>query len=218
MMRKDRLIVAGLVVVTLAGITGCITRGRFRENSAAVDGRMSAVESGLEANEHRIGNLRDETDEKIRGLQAETDRARRTGEEASGKATAAQDTANRALNGRLLWTVNLTNDLVKFSFEQAFLSPEAKSLLDELAQKVKSYGKAVYLEIEGHTDSSGSEPYNLVLGEKRAEAVRDYLGQTTQIPLHAMNTISYGESMPIADNSTREGRSRNRRVVIKVLE
>ena len=76
----------------------------------------------------------------------------------------------------------------------------------------------MYIEIEGHTDNVGSEKYNHDLGLKRAEAVRNYLRKEGGIPLHAINVISYGESKPEADNSTRDGRAANRRVVINVLE
>ena len=98
------------------------------------------------------------------------------------------------------------------------MADEAKPTLDDLARKVKSYNRAIYIEIEGHTDNVGDANYNLILGEKRADAVRNYLNQEGGIPLHAMNTISYGETQPEADNSTSEGRSANRRVVIRVLE
>ena len=78
-------------------------------------------------------------------------------------------------------------------------------------------------ELVGHwafdvTDNAGSTEYNYSLGEKRAMAVRNYLSESGGIPLHAMNTISYGESRPVADNGTQEGRSMNRRVVVRVLE
>jgi outer membrane protein OmpA-like peptidoglycan-associated protein len=76
----------------------------------------------------------------------------------------------------------------------------------------------VYLEIEGHTDSTGSEAYNHTLGLRRADAVRDYLNRSGGIPLHAMSTISLGEGDPVADNSSSTGRSQNRRVVVRVLE
>ena len=72
--------------------------------------------------------------------------------------------------------------------------------------------------IEGHTDNTGSEGYNFDLGATRADAVRDYLNREGGVPLHAMNTISYGESQPVADNSSAGGRSQNRRVVVRVLE
>jgi outer membrane protein OmpA-like peptidoglycan-associated protein len=77
--------------------------------------------------------------------------------------------------------------------------------------------KALYFEIEGHTDNVGSEDYNVQLGEKRAMAVRNYLAEKG-VPLHALNVISYGESQPVADNSAPQGRAQNRRVVIRVLE
>jgi outer membrane protein OmpA-like peptidoglycan-associated protein len=76
----------------------------------------------------------------------------------------------------------------------------------------------VYLEIEGHTDNIGSEEYNQHLAHARAEAVRNYLAEKDGIPLHAMNVISFGESKPLAANTTSEGRAQNRRVVIRVLE
>ena len=91
-------------------------------------------------------------------------------------------------------------------------------MLDDLTGKIKDYGKAVYVEIEGHTDGTGSEDYNYTLGLRRATAVRDYLSQAGGLPLHAMNTISLGEGNPVADNSTSEGRAQNRRVVVRVLE
>jgi peptidoglycan-associated lipoprotein len=78
--------------------------------------------------------------------------------------------------------------------------------------------KTVYLEIEGHTDNVGGELYNAQLGEKRAKAVMNYLNEKGGVPLHAMSVISYGESKPVADNKTADGRAQNRRVVVRVLE
>jgi peptidoglycan-associated lipoprotein len=83
---------------------------------------------------------------------------------------------------------------------------------------VKGLDRTVYLEIEGHTDNIGSEEYNQKLAAMRAEAVRNYLAEKDGIPLHAMNIISFGESKPLAANTTSEGRAKNRRVVIRVLE
>jgi outer membrane protein OmpA-like peptidoglycan-associated protein len=131
-----------------------------------------------------------------------------------GKAVAAE----KAAQGKLVWSVLLNDDKVKFDHGRALLSTSAASELDSLAQNIKGYGKALYLEIEGHTDSSGEEQFNLQLGESRAAAVRNYLLEKGGLPLHAMSTISYGESKPVADNSTQDGRSQNRRVVIRVLE
>ena len=89
--------------------------------------------------------------------------------------------------------------------------------LDELANKLKAAPAGNFIEIEGHTDATGSPATNERLGLARAENVKRYLYQTYQIPLHKINVISYGEEKPVAPNNTRAGRAQNRRVVVKVL-
>jgi outer membrane protein OmpA-like peptidoglycan-associated protein len=90
--------------------------------------------------------------------------------------------------------------------------------LDTFAQQLSTDNANVFIEIQGHTDSTGAEDYNLDLGERRAEATRRYLNMSHGVPLHRMSIISYGESAPIADNGTREGRSLNRRIALVVLQ
>ena len=80
-----------------------------------------------------------------------------------------------------------------------------------------AYGLQNNLEIEGHTDSTGSAELNERLGLERAESVKQYLYEQHQVPLHKINVISYGEEKPVAPNDTREGRAQNRRVVVRVL-
>ena len=100
----------------------------------------------------------------------------------------------------------LSDDKVKFGFDKAELSDEAKAALDEFAAQLKTENKNVYVEVQGHTDNVGGEIYNEKLGEQRAEAVEEYLAKQG-IPLFRMESISYGESAPVADNKTREGRA-----------
>ena len=97
------------------------------------------------------------------------------------------------------------------------LPTEAKAKIDEMVSQLKQDPKAIYLEIEGHTDNVGNKMVNEKIGLARAEAVKKYLYEQYQIPLHKMNVISYGEDKPIAPNKTKAGRAQNRRVVIKVL-
>ena len=97
------------------------------------------------------------------------------------------------------------------------LNDEAKVELDRLVQQLANDPKALWIEIEGHTDSVGSPQLNERLGQERAEAVKLYLYENHSIPLHKMNVISYGETKPLAPNKTRDGRAQNRRVVVKVL-
>ncbi len=206
-MKRSSMVLAGLAALGMIAGTGCVTKRQFRENAQATDTRVSTVEAAVEANERRLVDLREETDTKIGAVDG---RAR--------NAMAKAEEAERAARGKILWAVTLSDDKVKFANNQAIITPEAGTALDDLAATVRQYGKAVYIEIEGHTDSSGPEAYNLVLGEKRAMAVRNYLNQQGGLPLHALNIISFGESQPVADNATREGRSQNRRVTVKVLE
>jgi OOP family OmpA-OmpF porin len=88
--------------------------------------------------------------------------------------------------------------------------------LDEAAQKLRE-NPTLSVEIEGHTDSIGTESYNLGLGKRRAEVVKGYLVLRHQVDSKRMTTLSYGETRPIADNRTDQGRAQNRRVEFKVL-
>lgn len=208
-----------LVALTAGSLsTGCVSKKLFRSNAEGTDTRIGGVESAIEENEKRVENMRSETDQRIRALDSDVEAAREVGQSALSTARTAAEKAEMAAKGRLLWTVTLTDEAVKFSFDQATIPDAARAELDGLVSKVKSFGKAVYVEIEGHTDNTGGEDYNLALGQKRADAVRNYLHREGGIPLHAMNTISFGESQPIAGNSNQAGRSQNRRVVIRVLE
>ena len=119
---------------------------------------------------------------------------------------------------RLLHEVVLSEEQSNFCFGQASLPEAAKSALDELANRLKADSvQNVYIEIEGHTDSTREAAINERLGLERAEAVKRYLHESYLLSLHRMNVISYGEENPVAPNDTREGRARNRRVVLRVL-
>ena len=85
------------------------------------------------------------------------------------------------------------------------------------AAKILKDNATIRVEIQGHTDSIGSEKVNLELGYKRAHHVLRYLNMEHGFPLHRMNVISYGEMKPIADNGTKEGRAQNRRVTLVVM-
>jgi peptidoglycan-associated lipoprotein len=214
-MRKEMTtVVALLAIAVLVFSVGCVTKKVYRKDQEATDQRMKGVESGVEQNERRVGDLRKETDDRITEVKGTAEKAVEIG---SAAMTKAQD-AEKLAKGKILWTVTLSDDRVKFSFDQDAIPPAAAKDLDDLAAKVKGMDKAVYLEIEGHTDNVGSDEYNMQLGEKRAKAVMNYLNETGGLPLHAMSAISYGKSKPVADNRTADGRAKNRRVVIRVLE
>lgn len=105
---------------------------------------------------------------------------------------------------------------MKFPVDRASLSPEAQSRLMDFVQKLKSDNRNVYVEIQGHTDSTGTPNFNKKLGEDRAEAVRLFMNKQG-VALNRMSTISYGDEAPVAPNNTKDGRAQNRRVVVIVL-
>jgi outer membrane protein OmpA-like peptidoglycan-associated protein len=116
-----------------------------------------------------------------------------------------------------VFEVVLNEDQGNFKFNKTDLPDTAKARLDEMINQLKADPKGAYFEIEGHTDNTGSALVNEKLGMERAEVVKRYLYEHHQIPLHKINTISYGEGKPVAPNNTRDGRAQNRRVVIRVL-
>ncbi|MDO8295777.1 MAG: OmpA family protein [Caulobacter sp.] len=134
----------------------------------------------------------------------------------AGEALSRAKSAQQLAEGKFLYQVVLSDDSVKFPVDQNALSPEAEARLSELAQRLASENRNVYLEIQGFTDATGDTAYNERLGEARAEAVRRYLNKAG-VALNRMATISYGEESPVAPNETPEGRAQNRRVVIVVL-
>jgi outer membrane protein OmpA-like peptidoglycan-associated protein len=112
----------------------------------------------------------------------------------------------------------LTEARVNFQAGRYDLSSDGRAALDQFADKVKALNEQYFVEIQGHTDSVGSKRYNEDLGARRAKAIGEYLTKVHEVPLNRMSMISYGDSQPVASNKTKEGRARNRRVVLVVLE
>jgi OmpA-OmpF porin, OOP family len=104
---------------------------------------------------------------------------------------------------------------VHFAFDRFNLSPEALKILDDAVAKLQA-NPDINVTIEGHTDSIGTSEYNLALGERRANSVRDYLSMRG-ITAGRMRTVSYGEERPIATNDTAAGRAMNRRAHLLVI-
>lgn len=102
-----------------------------------------------------------------------------------------------------------------FDFDKAVLKPEGKAVLDTLASKLKDIDLEIIITV-GHTDSVGTVGYNMKLGLRRAQAVRAYF-ISKGVPLHKVTAETRGESAPIADNKTAQGRAKNRRVEIEVI-
>lgn len=177
-----------LVAVAAASASGCATR-------SYVDERLAAVEERQAAQEVAIAEL--------------SETSRQALERATDAGVLAQ--------GKFLYRVVYEADGFNFATDEATLSGEARSRLGEFAGQLLADNRNVYLEIQGHTDATGPAPYNTYLGQQRADAVRRHL-HAQGVALDRMATISYGEDAPVAPNDTSDGRARNRRVEIVVLE
>jgi outer membrane protein OmpA-like peptidoglycan-associated protein len=220
-MKKFVLLVPALAFA-LASTTACATKkyvqGQVGDVNEKVEGLSKSLEETQErtrANEGRIGEV-------DRRAQAAGQRADAAGKSASDARAAADAVNVRAdaiekASKRLVYEVVINEEKGNFKFGQALVPDEAKGDLDQLVSQLKANPNGSFIEIEGHTDNAGSTATNYKLGMERAEAVKRYLYEQHQVPLHKISVISYGEEKPIAPNKTREGRAQNRRVVIKVL-
>ena len=199
------VLVGGVFLVGTLALGGCASKqyvsDEVSKSNATTEKRINEVESQVEATQSKVKTH----DTKL----AELDNATR-------QALERAQAAGKLAEGKFIFSLVLSDDAVKFPVNKHELSDEAKKALDTFAERLKSENKNVYLEIQGHTDSTGPDEYNYKLGEARAEAVRRYLSKSG-VALNRMSTISYGKDEPVDSNKTKEGRSKNRRVVVIVL-
>jgi outer membrane protein OmpA-like peptidoglycan-associated protein len=208
------------MVASLAA-SGCATKkyvgksvGDVNEKVEHLSGEVEKTQTRVKTNEGRIDAVDQQSKAGIADAKGSAAAAKGSADAALTKAQEAE----RAAKGKLLYTVTLSNDKVTFPLNRATISDEAKKMIDEAIGPIVAENKGVFFEIEGHTDAVGEVAYNEKLGTERAMAVRAYLHDQHNIALSRMEIISYGETKPVADNKTREGRAQNRRVVIKVVE
>ena len=113
-------------------------------------------------------------------------------------------------NIRLVMPSNIT-----FATDQSYITSGFHNTLNAIAQVMNKYEKT-YLSVEGHTDSTGRDSYNMTLSQQRAQSVKDYL-VNQQILSARISTRGYGETRPVASNDTANGRALNRRVEIQIV-
>jgi outer membrane protein OmpA-like peptidoglycan-associated protein len=223
---KKLVLAVPVIALALGGSTACATkkfvRGQVGEVNDKVETLSKSVEETQErtrANEAKIT----EVDQRAQAAaQAADSKATQAGQAATAAASKADAVNARAdelekAAKRLVYEVTLSEDEGGFKFGQAVLPSEAEAKIDQIVEQLKANPNGAYIEIEGHTDSTGPKETNYELGLQRAENVKRYLYEHHQVPLHKINVISYGEEKPVAPNKTRAGRAQNRRVVIKVL-
>lgn len=218
--RIINIVAVGFIVV---GTTAaCATKKFVRTEVEAVDTRVETLSQSIEAtqeetrqNQARIKQVDAKADQV--GIWAKDAQTAATTANSAAAAAAAKADAVEASSKRLVYEVVISEDQGNFKFGSAALPESVQRRIDEMITELKANPRGSYVEIEGHTDSSGDKMVNQRIGEARAEAVKRYLYEVHQVPLHKMNVISWGEEKPISPNKTRAGRAQNRRVVIRVL-
>ena len=213
MKKRNRIALVGAAVLA-AGAFGCATSSQVDEKIAAASAK---TDKKIETVETQVENL--QTKQKATDAKLDTQ-----GQEIAKLSQSAQEALKRAqeagilAKGKVVFEQTFAEDRIKFKSGSADLNGEAKTALDEFAAKVKELKRPVWMEIQGHTDSTGAAEYNDALGERRAEAVKRYLARKQQLAIQRMATISYGDTLPADTGMGRKARAANRRVVLVVLE
>jgi len=214
-MKKSRMLTASLAAVSLLGLSACVTdpnTGQRHASRTAIGGAGGAglgyLLGGLVGGKGaRIlgagiggvagGVIGNQMDQQIRELDEAT----------AGTGIDVTETPDGT--GIL---VNLPD--VTFPVDSTQISPSFRTALDSVAQSMIRYPNSL-VDVMGHTDSTGSETYNLDLSRRRAESVSNYL-VSRGVSRARIETVGYGEQYPVADNTGPEGRAQNRRVEIRI--
>jgi outer membrane protein OmpA-like peptidoglycan-associated protein len=218
-----------ILALALAAAPACASKKFVRTEVGSVNDKITPLSASLEEtqertrqNETKIGAV----DAKAEAAARSATEARAAGDSATAAArqvggrvdTVATEVATVATASRkLVFEVTLSEDQGNFKSGGAALPDETSARLDALVTQLKADPKGNFIEIAGYTDNIGTAAFNEQLGRDRAEAVKRYLYDQHQVPLHKINVTSYGEANPVAPNNTRAGRAQNRRVVVRVL-
>jgi peptidoglycan-associated lipoprotein len=195
----------------------------LRAEALATQAALSALTGKVDsqaAQQAQIASRLDRNDATSATLTHEMDALR-------ADASKAQETANdavkiardsRLVSGKVVDSLLLNDSMVLYSYEQPELTAEGRAAVDKLIANVRPMLPHVFVEIIGYTDSLSLDSQNRRIALERAESVRRYLHKIGGIPLDRMSTISYGDANPVVSNTSIEGRSQNRRVLVQVLK
>jgi outer membrane protein OmpA-like peptidoglycan-associated protein len=192
-------IAAFVFVSSLVPFQGCATRSWVGDQISPMNDRMSKLEGqvGQIAAENRIAQVTSKADE----TDAKADKA-------------LMNIPNLRLERRLELKLD---DRVLYRLNSATLTKEGKKSIDIFLSDIRNEVKGPQIfVVGGHTDSAGTDRYNYELGRKRAQSVAEYLVLDKKIDPMRVVTVSFGESSPLTNNGTRDGRGKNRSVEIRV--
>lgn len=230
-----RFLIVFLVAGPLVLPAGCASKKfvqvKLEKSEKQVGQRLGMLETTLSQEKDRLSRVGSQVTEVL----ASADEANRQADQAASKAAQAFSTADRATGMaeqalakgeetdsrlRRLRANRYKRDLVEtvvitFGFDKWELDDAAQTALVDAVKELME-NPTLMVDLEGHTDSVGSARYNLELSQRRTEAVRRFLVEKG-VDLPRIQSIGAGEVHPVADNTARDGRAQNRRVVIKLF-
>jgi outer membrane protein OmpA-like peptidoglycan-associated protein len=231
--QKGPLAAAALLALIATGVaSGCATKNFVRtevttkadELTARIDQNEQSIKQvGTQTEE--LSNVTREHNQRIATLDTNVKQVDDKANRATTVGQSAQTAADRAgtqvtaLDQRFRARNNLqvlSEDMVPFAFDSSKLPEESSGVLTEMARRLTENPDAI-LVLEGHTDNVGADTYNEQLGEKRLDAVVRSLVVDHNVPLHRIYKMSFGEAKPLADNTSREGRAKNRSVSVRLM-
>lgn len=227
-----RALTAGLVIGMAALGAGCATKGYVQEQLGPTNARIGQVNDRVDQQDRRLGETSTRVEGAHQALDAQGKRigaldgrvgevdataqgARKSAEEALAQGRDIESRLGHRLANRNRYTT-VESRSVTFQFGKADLDDGAQTELVEIARALQADPNAV-VELSGHTDAVGSDRFNLQLSRERVEAVARYLVLKHGVEPRRIFTVGMGKLQPAADNSSRDGRAKNRRVEVKLL-
>jgi outer membrane protein OmpA-like peptidoglycan-associated protein len=229
-----------VILAAILTFGGCASKKYVQQQVSSLDPSIKEAKTLGEENRERIDAVDKRAQQGISEARAAGDKAmagvqglQGTVTKVQASADAANASAAKAIQGvqaanaeikRVEGRFATINDVytqsetqsILFTNNSSTLSDQARGTLDRIASSVTGQPSGYMIEVQGYTDSRGSDMYNLGLSQRRAETVQRYL-MTKNVPLYRISIVGLGKDNPVADNKTRQGRDQNRRVDIRVL-
>jgi OmpA-OmpF porin, OOP family len=223
--QRMQVLQLSVLAVAVAALSGCATKNYVKNQTAPIITQENELNDKTAANNRAIKDTDDRATAGISKAQGAADTATSNAQNAQKAAGDAETASNDAVH-RADSLASVVNGLdnyrpmgdvaVTFGFDKSVLNKDDKAQLDTFAATLTN-AKSYILEVTGGTDSTGSADYNYALSQRRADAVVQYLASKYEIPARRFYLIGIGKDKEVADNNTREGRAKNRRVEVRML-